>query len=145
MSTLSHCQVKSDLKDTIDIRGCHWQKNILTRHLKHNHHKHASMESLRNVLFDKNYFVLAWYNRKPNEARQFVMDDVSRSELIAYQIWAHENKNVCTISILGGWSSNPCRDVQFIYQVCWSKLYWYVWRQTPLPDTEFPHIKDIID
>ena len=38
----------------------------------------------------QNYFVYAWSYRKPNEAEQLQMENVSLSELIAYQIWQHK-------------------------------------------------------
>ena len=64
----------------------------LKHYLKHHHHTLYINERLWNLLFIKNYIVLAWSNGKPNWAWQFEMDDVSLSELIAYQFWLQKLK-----------------------------------------------------
>lgn len=72
------------------------KKKQKTRYLKYKHHELYINE---NVTIWQELFVLVWTSRKTNGAQQFETDDISWSELVAYQFWPHR-WNFCPISVL---------------------------------------------
>ena len=74
-------EIANTIKETEDLRGFPLQ-NQLTRYLNHYHSKLYNNGKVMKCTIRQYYFVLAWSNYKPNEARKLQMDDLYLSELI---------------------------------------------------------------
>ena len=74
-------EIAHTIKETEDLRGFPLQ-NQLTRYLNHYHSKLYNNRKVMKCTIRQNYFVLAWSNYKPNEARKLQMNDLYLSELI---------------------------------------------------------------